>query len=468
MGAKRAGEEGRELTMWGGRFNEGPDAGFMEFSASIGFDIRLFPYDIECTRAWSGVLGKAGIIAPAEVASIENGLDVIAGEFDAGEFTLQPSDEHTAVERRLIELVGRQAGMVRTGRSRNDQVATDLRLFAMAQCERLTGAVRLLQTCLVDKAEECSGIAVPGHTHLQQAQPVLLAHVILAFANMLERDIRLLEHARQAADCMPLGSGALAGTTVSVDRQELATSLGFTEISSNSMDAVGDRDFACDLLYACVMVMIHLSRLAEQVVLWASSEWALAELHDSWATGSSLMPQKKNPDAAELVRGKAGRVAGDLMGLLMVIKGLPLSYNRDLQEDKEGLFDAVDTAAGSLMVMQGTISTITFDPGRASELAGGGYMTATDLADYLASRGLDFPEAHRLVGEVVAYCAGEGKGLQELTVEELARFSDLLGGEAIESITVASSMERRSCTGGTASAEVATQIARLRETISQS
>jgi argininosuccinate lyase len=455
--------------MWGGRFGSEPDKSFMGFSASIGFDVRLYPYDIECTRAWTEALEEAGVVSAEEAAAIGTGLDALKAEFDSGAFAIEPSDEdiHTAVERRLVELAGPVGGKVRTGRSRNDQVATDMRMLVMEECGRLKAALKALQSALLDQAESTDEIAVPGHTHLQQAQPVLLSHVLLAFVHMLERDAALLEAARDAADSLPLGSGALAGTGLAVDRAKLAAALGFSQASANSIDAVSDRDFVCDLAYALSMIMVHLSRMAEQVILWASSEWGLAELHDSWATGSSLMPQKKNPDGAELVRGKTGRVVGALVAMLTVLKGLPLSYNRDLQEDKEGLFDAIDTVGGCLSVMKGTLETLVFDSERAAELTSGGFTTATDLADYLASRGMDFPQAHRVVGEVVTHCLEQGKTLEALTVDELAGFSELLDADALEWLAPAASIARRSCAGGTAPDSVRRQIADARTFVSE-
>jgi argininosuccinate lyase len=453
--------------MWGGRFGEEPDAGFMEFSSSVGFDVRLYPYDIECTRAWSEALVAAGVITADERSGISAALDKIKVELHSLEFDFARSDEdiHTAIERRLVEIAGKAAGKVRTGRSRNDQVATDTRLFALDQCDLMKDGVRALQTVLIDKADDAMDIIVPGHTHLQQAQPVLLAHLILAFVHMLERDVELLSCARRSADSLPLGSGALAGTGLPVDRGLLAERLGFSRFSENSLDAVGDRDFVCSLLFALSMIMVHLSRLAEQVILWSSSEWGLADLHDSWATGSSLMPQKKNPDAAELVRGKTGRVTGSLVAVLMTLKGLPLSYNRDLQEDKESLFDAVDTTAGSLAAMGGTLSTISFNRERAAELASGGFMTSTDLADYLAVQGMEFPEAHRIVGEAVSYCLQEGKRLDELTAADLEQFSELLGEGSAEWLTPQASVARRSLPGGTAPEAVRKQITAARDMV---
>lgn len=455
------------MKMWGGRFAGEPDVGFMRFSSSIGFDARLYAYDIECTRAWAHALEGAGVLEGGGAEKISAALDAIKDEFDSGSFSLAPQDEdiHTAVERRLVELLGEEAGKVRTGRSRNDQVATDTRMFVMDHCALLAAALKQLQTALIDKAGETIDVVVPGHTHLQQAQPVLLAHALLAFVWMLERDAALIKAASAAADCLPLGSGALAGTTLDIDREALADRLGFSQVSANSLDSVGDRDFACDLVYALSMVMVHLSRLSEQVVLWASAEWGLAELGDAFSTGSSLMPQKKNPDSAELVRGKTGRVAGDLFALLTMLKGLPLSYNRDLQEDKEPLFDAVDTASACLEVMGRTVATMTFDAERASELAAGGFMTATDLADYLAEKGMEFPQAHAIVGRIVTYCIARGKGLGDLSAEEMLQFSELLGPDALQWTSAEASAGRRTCVGGTAPEAVSRQIDLAREAV---
>jgi argininosuccinate lyase len=456
--------------MWGGRFAGEPDSGFLEFSSSIDFDARLYPFDIECTGAWTYALKEAGVLSGDEAGGIRDALATIRSEFEEGAFEFQPEDEdiHTAVERRLVELVGPSGGKVRTGRSRNDQVATDMRLLVMDSCSVVRTVVRELQSALVDKAEEYIEVVIPGHTHLQQAQPVLLAHALLAFVHMLERDIDLLAVAVSLADSMPLGSGALAGTGLAVDRALLAEKLGFSRVSENSIDAVSDRDFTCAALFALAMTMVHLSRLSEQLILWCSNEFGLARLDDAWATGSSLMPQKKNPDGPELIRGKTGRVAGSLLAMLTVMKGLPLAYNRDLQEDKEGLFDALDTVASCLLVMKGTVATISFDRERAAELSGGGFMTATDLADNLASAGMDFPEAHRVVGEVVAYCASKGIELTSITPDELSGFSEALDPAAIECLGADSSVARRSAVGGTAPESVRTQLSRAREMIAGS
>jgi argininosuccinate lyase len=456
------------VKMWGGRFETEPDLGFVEFSNSIGFDVRLYPYDIECTRAWSAELKEVGVLTAGEEASIQEALMKIKDEFDNGSFEFLVSDEdiHTAVERRLTETVGEHGGKVRTGRSRNDQVATDLRLLVMDTSFAIVNRIKAVQIALMDQAEKNIGVAIPGHTHLQQAQPVLLAHVLLAFVNMLERDVGLVEGAAELTDSMPLGSGALAGTTLPIDRGRLAHNLGFSTVSENSIDAVSDRDFVCASIFALDMVMVHLSRLSEQIVLWCSQEFGIADLDDAWATGSSLMPQKKNPDGAELVRAKTGRVTGNLVAMLTVLKGLPLSYNRDLQEDKEAFFDSLDTVAGCLMVIEQTVATMSFDREKLAALDDEGFLTATDLADHLVSKGVDFPEAHRIVGEVVAFCLEEKKSLLELSASELAGFSSLFGEDVQEWLSVEASLARRSAVGGTAPNEVRRQLDQARRMVS--
>jgi argininosuccinate lyase len=456
------------VKMWGGRFDKETDLGFLEFSSSASFDAMLYPYDIKCTRAWMGALVEIGVITNEEEDSIASALDRVFHELDSGSFSLHPTDEdiHTAIERRLVEIAGPVGGKIRTGRSRNDQVATDMRMMVKEACARVAGSARDLQSALIAQAESYIEVVVPGHTHLQQAQPVLFAHALLAYVQMLERDIELLSTAANIADVLPLGSGAIAGSGFLIDRQRLADDLGFSRVSENSMDAVSDRDFVAAALFAFSMVMIHLSRLAEQLIIWCSQEFGLVRLDDAWSTGSSLMPQKKNPDGAELVRGKTGRVLGALVAMLTMLKGLPLTYNRDLQEDKEGFFDALDTAVACLRVMEGTIRTMTVDATRAAECLSGGFMTATDLADYLVSKGMEFPEAHRVVGEVVAFCMREGKDLGELQGAELQAFSELIGSDASGWTTPEASVARRSIKGGTAREAVEAQLKAARDMIS--
>jgi len=448
------------VKMWGGRFSGETDARFSGFSSSVGFDVRLFPYDVRCTAAWAAALGAAGVVTRTELEAVESALAVVAEELEAGTFEFLTTDEdiHTAVERRLVELEGPAGGKVRTGRSRNDQVATDLRLLVMDACDELAGGLSSLQLALIQGAKDTRGAIVAGHTHLQQAQPVLLAHLLMAFVEMLERDVERIAAARAEADCMPLGSGALAGTSVPVDRESLASRLGFSRVSTNSVDAVSDRDFVCQALFAVTMVMVHLSRLAEQIILWCSQEFSLAVLDDAWATGSSLMPQKKNPDGPELVRGKTGRVAGALVSMLTVLKGLPLAYNRDLQEDKEPLFDALDTTLSCLEVMAGTVGTMSFTAGPGAGRPDSGFITATDLAEVLVEGGMDFPSAHGVAGRVVLECERRGRRLSDLTDEELAEFSGSFLPGSAAGLTLEASVARRSAVGGTAPPEVERRI----------
>jgi len=449
------------MKMWGGRFDREPDREFFEFTSSLSFDQRLYRYDIKVTKAWAGELAKADVLTSEEKSGIQSALEKIEAELDSGAFEFQPTDEdiHTAIERRLCEMMGPAGGKVRTGRSRNDQVATDMRLLVIDESGQVAALIRVLQGTLLEKARQTLDLAVPGHTHLQQAQPVLMAQLLLAFLFMLERDHRRVRNARAFADSMPLGAGALAGTGLGIDREALAEELGFSQPSPNSVDAVSDRDFVCDLLFALSMSMIHLSRLAEQIILWCSQEFALVELDDAWATGSSLMPQKKNPDGPELVRAKTGRVLGSLVAMMTVLKGLPLAYNRDLQEDKEALFDAFETTAGCLSLLERTVATMVFNPERAAELLAGGFTTATDLADYLVQKGVEFPEAHRIVGEVVMHAVKERRSLNELTFKELQSFSDALDEGAMDYLSVDSSIGRRGQTGGTSRRAVEKQIA---------
>ena len=449
------------MKMWGGRFEKEPEGGLLSFTSSLGFDVRLYPYDIKCTGAWVVALAHAGLLTTDEEMAVARALEQVKEEFEAGSFEFFPTDEdiHTAIERRVVEITGPSGGKVRTGRSRNDQVATDMRLFVMEQCENVSVLARSLQKAVLGKARETSDLPVTGHTHLQPAQPVLLAHLLMAFVYMLERDVKRLQLVREGADSMPLGSGALAGTTISVDREELAFLCGFSRPSQNSADAVSDRDFVCDMLFALSLLMVHLSRLAEQIILWCSAEFGLAELDDAWATGSSLMPQKKNPDGPELVRGKTGRVMGSLVSMLAVLKALPLTYNRDLQEDKEPLFDAVDTAVGCLKLLEGTVATMKFNREKADELLSCSFITATDLADFLVEKGMAFPRAHEVVGELVSFCIKEGKAIDELSLRELTSFSELFDEEAYGWLSVEASIERRGSLGGTSPGAVSQQIA---------
>lgn len=449
---------------WGGRFREAPAASARAFTASLPFDHRLWPYDLQGSEAWARALAKAGVLSGEELETLLRGLAEVRAELEAGTFPfrLELEDIHMNVERRLVEKVGPVGGKLHTGRSRNDQVALDMRLWLRAEIDALTVHLRDLQGALLEQAERHRECPMPGYTHLQRAQPVLLAHHLLAYVFMLQRDRERYRDARRRLNVLPLGAGALAGTTVPVDRHELARALGFDAPSPNAMDAVSDRDFALEFLAASAILAMHLSRLGEELVLWASAEFGFVELPDAYATGSSLMPQKKNPDVAELVRGKAGRVYGDLVRLLTVMKGLPLAYHSDMQEDKEAFFDAADTVRGCLTVLAPLVRALRFRTDRMRTLAGEGFATATDLADYLVARGLPFREAHEVVGRAVALALERGVGLAELPLETLQQLSPLFGADFREVLSVEASLAARHVYGGTAPAAVATALREAR------
>ncbi len=415
--------------LWGGRFSKSTDKSVEAFTESISFDSRLIRHDIAGSIAHARMLGKCGIISQQDAASIISGLQSILADYEAGKIELDPAceDVHMNVENILKARIGEPAGRLHTARSRNDQVATDIRLYLKEEIPRTIGGICKLQSILVEQAEKHINTLMPGYTHLQHAQPVSLGHHLMAWFYMLERDKGRFEDTLKRADVLPLGSGALAGTSFDIDRAMARDELGFAEISPNSMDAVADRDFVAECIWSAAMLMVHLSRFGEEIILWNSSEFGFVSLDDSVTTGSSIMPQKKNPDVAELVRGKSARVAGDLMAILMVQKGIPLTYNRDLQEDKEPLFDALDTAQASLEVFAVMMESAQFDTERMRLLAGKGYSTATDLADYLVRKGTAFRQAHEQVGELVGYCSCSGKELHELTLEEIRRFAPDVG-----------------------------------------
>ncbi len=448
-------------TPWGGRFTGTPGEFQQRFGASLGTDARLYAEDIAGSIAHARMLASQGVITGEDAALIEAGLLGIQRDIEAGAFAFDLADEdiHMAVESELTRRIGDAGKRLHTGRSRNDQVATDMRLHAKREALRLLGSNARLRSTLVRLAEEHEGVVMPGYTHLQKAQPVLLGHHLLAYTWMLTRDARRLRFAYEAADVLPLGSAALAGTTFPLDRGAVATELGFSAVSANSLDAVSDRDFAADLVYACTLGMVHLSRLAEELVLWSTEEFGFITMDDAWSTGSSIMPQKKNPDFAELVRGKTGRLVGDLTGLLVTLKSLPLAYNKDLQEDKEPVFDAIDTLADSLRAMEGMLGTMHVNEARMAAGALGGFMAATDLADYLAAHGVPFREAHEVVGKLVLACERDGRRLQDLTHAELEAASPVFGADALAAIDIASVVSRRTTEGGTAPVRVAEQLA---------
>ncbi|MDD5748455.1 MAG: argininosuccinate lyase [Actinomycetota bacterium] len=455
------------MKLWGGRFLKNSADELTRFSRSISFDTRLGPYETRVLGAWADELFAAGYLNDSEKKSIKSVLKTVEDEIIHGTFVPEDEDEdiHTAIERRVINEIGQTGGKLRLGRSRNDLVATDTRLLVMTELECIHELLLSLEKTILSKAKEVKDIIIPGHTHLQPAQPVLLSHVLLSFAWMLERDRKRITFARNRADSMPLGSGALAGTSIEIDRERLAHKLGFSELSENSVDAVSDRDFVSDALYALAMIMIHLSRIAEQFVLWYTEEFSTAKLDEEWCTGSSIMPQKKNPDIPELVRGKSGRVIGDLVSILVLMKGLPFAYNRDMQEDKERLFDAIDTASSSVSVMKKVIEATNFDKESATRVLRRGYICATDLADYLAKKGVDFSTAHELVGEIVKYCESERKQFESLTIPELKKFSELFEDDALLALDPHACVEARKARGGTAPDEVERQIGQLEKNL---
>ena len=455
--------EENKQPLWGGRFGATPAEAFEKLNASIPFDVRLAPYDIRGSIAHAKMLGEQGIVSREEATELVRGLEGVLGEVEAGEFvwTLADEDVHTAVERRLRELVGDVALKLHTGRSRNDQVALDLHLFVRDAAEEIERGLLEAMRALVDLAEEHSDLILPGYTHLQRAQPILLSHHLLAHFEAFGRDYRRLEMAREAANVSPLGAAALGGTPHPVDPATTARELGMEPLV-NSLDAVSERDFALDLLYACAVLGVHLSRIGEEWVLWTSGEFGFATLDDAYSSGSSIMPQKKNPDAYELMRGKSGRLIGDLNALLITLKGLPPGYSKDLQEDKEPIFDAVDAVLAMLAVLPEMLRTARFH-GERMEAGAGGFALATELADYLAAQGVPFREAHRAVGTLVKRCEELGVGLDKVPREELSAAHPKLAGLPEALLTPRGSIENKKSIGSTSPTSVEAQLRRARE-----
>ncbi|HEX6718661.1 MAG TPA: argininosuccinate lyase [Pyrinomonadaceae bacterium] len=439
---------GESKKLWGGRFEGKTDSAFAEFNNSFRFDRRLFDVDVAASIAYCQALEAAGVLKPDEGSQIRSALQTILTEGYLSDSTAE--DVHSFVEARLIELTGDLGRRLHTGRSRNDQVATDFRLWMRNAIDGLVEVIRDVQTSLLDFAEANRDVVIPGYTHLQRAQPVLLAHWCLAYFEMLLRDRERLDEVRGRVNILPLGSAALAGTSFPIDREALARSLGFEGVSRNSLDAVSDRDFCVEFASACSLIMVHLSRLAEDIIVYATSEFGFFELGDAIATGSSLMPQKKNPDSMELVRGKAGRVFGDLLALLTTLKGLPLAYNKDMQEDKEAVFDAFDTVSASLRVTAMVLRNISVNKERAHKASTTGYMNATELADYLVRKGLPFREAHEVVGRIVTRAIELGKELDLMTLDDLRTFSGLIEGDVYEALSLERTLSSKSQIGGTA------------------
>lgn len=447
--------------LWAGRFSAAPTGELERFGASLPFDKRMWRQDIRGSKAHAAMLAHQGVISQQDADAIRAGLDDIAGQIERGEFAFdvdRDEDIHMAIERVLTENIGPAGGRLHTGRSRNDQTAVDTHLIARDLADEILASLAKLEAVLLDRAQGEFGVVMPGYTHMQPAQPVLLSHHLLAYFWMFNRDFRRMSAAREAANVCPLGAAALAGTTYPLDRHMTAEALGFSGPTANSMDSVSDRDYLLDLIYACSVCQVHLSRLCEELVWWSSAEFGFVEMDDAHSTGSSIMPQKKNPDFAELVRGKSGRVVGDLTSLLVTVKGTPLTYDKDLQEDKEPLFDAADTVLGSLMACTGMLATCTFKEERMREASHEGYMAATDLADYLVGKGLPFRQAHAVVGRIVGDCVREGVTLQQLSTDELRSYSELFDDDAHEALDIDSIVRRRTTFGGTGHEAVRAQL----------
>ncbi len=457
------------MALWGGRFSKDTDQAVAAFSASIDYDKRLYAVDIQGSIAHVRMLAHTGIVTPADAQAIETELVAIRGRIERGEFAWRSDreDVHMNIEAALIERLGDTGARVHTGRSRNDQVATDERLYLRAEAERLSGLLQGLQGGLLTLAQRAGPAILPGLTHMQNAQPVLFAHHLLAYVEMLERDRERLHDCRRRLNRSPLGAGALAGSTLPLDREFTARELGFDEVLRNSMDAVADRDYIVEFLACLSTAAMHCSRLAEDVILWVSQRFGFIELDDAFCTGSSLMPQKKNPDVAELVRGKTGRIFGHLVGILTVLKGLPLTYNRDLQEDKEGLFDAIDTMSRILVTLAPLMASATVRPEVMARAAADPALMATDLAEWLVRQGVPFRDAHHMVGRFVSACAARGTALDQATLAQMRESIPLAAAECLALFSAARSVAGRDLTGGTAPAQVARQLAFWTERLGQ-
>ncbi len=451
--------------LWGGRFQKNTDKKVDDFNSSIRFDKRMYRQDIKGSIAHATMLGKQGIIPEADSKLIVSGLKEILADIEAGkvQFEIDAEDIHMNVEKLLIEKIGEAGKRLHTGRSRNDQVALDIRMYLMDETAEIAEMLKHTLGVLCDLADEHKTTIMPGYTHLQKAQPITLAHHLMAYFEMFSRDVSRLADCRKRMNVMPLGSGALAGTTYPLDREFVAVELGFDKVTANSLDGVSDRDFVIELASCLSMIMMHLSRFSEELILWSSHEFSFVEMDDAFSTGSSIMPQKKNPDVAELIRGKTGRVYGHLMGLLTTMKGIPLAYNKDMQEDKEPIFDAVDTVKLCLPVFCDMISTMKVNKARMLQGAKGGFTNATDLADYLVKKGVPFREAHGVVGRMVFYAIEQNKNLDEFDMTEMKGFSELIEEDIYEAISMETCVNDRKLIGGPAVETVAKAIENARK-----
>lgn len=450
---------------WGGRFDAGTDRFVEEFTASIPYDVLLYRQDIAGSIAHARMLGKQKIIPKAEADRIISALESIRKEIESGKlsFDISQEDIHMAVERRLIQKVGKAGGKLHTGRSRNDQVALDLRLYLREEIDGILALFSRVKERILLRAEECFGVVMPGYTHVQRAQAVLFSHYLLAYSEMFARDEDRFRDARRRGNISPLGAGALAGTTFPLDRESVARELGMDGVCENSIDAVSDRDFVADFLFACAVTMMHLSRLSEEMVYWSSAEFGFLSLPDKLCTGSSIMPQKKNPDVAELIRGKTGRSYGNLVNLLTMMKGLPLSYNRDMQEDKEPVFDSARTVKESLIAAALLLEGMSVNEEKMRVACDDGFLTATDLADYLARKGVPFRKAHEITGRIVRFCEEGGKRLKDLGLKELRSFHPAIGEDVRDAISLSHSVRLRNTRGGTGPAAVRRRLEELKK-----
>ena len=457
------------MKLWGGRFKKGTDALVNDFNSSINVDSRMYKEDIEGSLAHVKMLGKQGIIPNKSSIKIEDGLNEILKRLDNGVIEVDPTSEdiHSFVEGTLTYYIGACGKMLHTGRSRNDQVTLDLRLYLKKALDNIVSCAIELEEVIHKKASENIETIMPGYTHMQKAQPITLAHHLLAYGEMLRRDIGRLKDAYKRTDQMPLGSGALATSTYPIDREFVAKELGFSDVTWNSLDSVSDRDYVIETLSALSIIMMHLSRFSEEIILWCTNEFNFIELDDGYSTGSSIMPQKKNPDVAELVRGKTGRVYGDLITLLTVMKGIPLAYNKDMQEDKEALFDALDTVTLSLKTFTGMLDTMKVKKEVMRKGAAGGFTNATDVADYLVKHGIAFRNAHEIVGEIVIYCINKNKAIDELSLNELKSFSPIFEEDIYNAIDLLTCVEERQVIGGPSTKSVKIQLDRLAKFIKE-
>ena len=446
--------------MWEGRFHKETNKLLEKFNASITFDKRMYEEDIKGSIAHSRMLSKQGIISSEEQKEIENGLLLIKNEIENGtfEFKIEDEDIHMSIEKRLTEIIGAVAGKLHTARSRNDQVALDVRMYVRKEAKKIKELLINFENVILNLSEKYEDIIIPGYTHLQRAQPILFSHHLMAYFQMFKRDITRIDDFLERSDEMPLGAGALAGTTFNLDRHFVAKELGFSKPTENSLDSVSDRDFVIELGMIISVISMHLSRFSEEIIIWCTSEFSFINLDDAFATGSSIMPQKKNPDIAELVRGKTGRIYGNLMAILTTMKALPLAYNKDMQEDKEGIFDSIDNIKLCIEIFYSMLNTVTVNKEKIFDSMKYGFLNATDVADYLAKHGVPFRQAHKIVGEIVSYCENKKIAIEDMTLSEFQNFSEIFKDDIQNEITIENCVNKRNSFGGTSIQNVKMQI----------